>query len=70
MLPCALAGKVFTRIGYVSEYQQLPGWMAAGEMLASYRNFCPAWDRSLETQLARQFDLRLNTSSSTSVRRG
>jgi len=54
-----VAGKVFTRIGYVSENQQFPDWMAAGEMLAYFRGFYPTWDRSLEAQLVRQFDLPL-----------
>lgn len=52
-------GKVFNQIGYVSENQQLPDWMTVGEMLAYYRNFYPQWDRVLEQQLVRQFDLPL-----------
>jgi ABC-2 type transport system ATP-binding protein len=55
-----VAGKVFQRIGYVSENQEMPDWMTAGEMLAYYRHFYPRWDRSLEQQLVRQFDLPLN----------
>lgn len=54
-----VAGKVFNRIGYVSENQQMPDWMTTGEMLAYYRNFYPEWDRGLEQQLIRQFDLPL-----------
>ncbi len=54
-----VAGKFFRQIGYISENQQLPDWMTVGEMLAYYRNFYPAWDRSLESQLVRQFDLPL-----------
>ena len=36
-----VAGKIFNRIGYVSENQQLPDWMSTGEMLAYFRNFYP-----------------------------
>ncbi len=55
-----LGGKSFARIGYVSENQELPDWMTAGGMLAYFRNFYPEWDRELERQLVRQFDLPLN----------
>jgi ABC-2 type transport system ATP-binding protein len=52
-----VAGRIFNRIGYVSENQQMPDWMTAGDMLAYYRNFYPTWDRALEDRLVRQFDL-------------
>lgn len=55
-----VTGRIFERIGYVSENQELPDWMTAGDMLAYYRKFYPGWDRSLEQQLVRQFDLPLN----------
>jgi ABC-2 type transport system ATP-binding protein len=55
-----VTGKVFQRIGYVSENQEMPDWMTTGEMLGYYRNFYPLWDRSLEQQLVRQFELPLN----------
>jgi ABC-2 type transport system ATP-binding protein len=54
-----LAGKAFSRIGYVSENQEMPEWMTAGSMLDYYRPFYPTWDRALERQLVRQFDLPL-----------
>jgi ABC-2 type transport system ATP-binding protein len=54
-----LAGKAFTRIGYVSENQELPEWMTVGAMLSYYRPFYPEWDSVLEKQLIRQFDLPL-----------
>ncbi len=54
-----VAGKIFNRIGYVSENQQQPDWMTVGAMLAYYRNFYPDWDVSLERSLVRQFDLPL-----------
>lgn len=55
-----LAGKAFTRIGYVSENQEMTEWMTVGAMLAYYRPFYPTWDRSLEQQLLRQFELPLD----------
>jgi len=55
-----LAGKAFERIGYVSENQEMPDWMTVGAMLDYYRPFYPQWDRTLEQQLVRQFDLPLN----------
>ncbi len=54
-----IAGKAFQRIGYVSENQELPDWMTVGELLDSMRTFYPAWDRALEQELVRQFDLPL-----------
>jgi ABC-2 type transport system ATP-binding protein len=54
-----LAGKAFTRIGYVSENQEMPEWMTTGAMLAYFRSFYPQWDSALEQQLVRQFDLPL-----------
>jgi len=55
-----LAGKAFTRVGYVSENQEMPDWMTAGAMLDYYRPFYPTWDRALEQQMVRQFDLPLD----------
>jgi len=55
-----VAAGAFCRIGYVSENQEMPDWMRVGEMLSYYRNFYPNWDRELEAQLVRQFDLPLD----------
>ena len=55
----SLAGKAFIHIGYVSENQEMPGSMTVGEMLDYCRAFYPQWDRALEQQLVRQFDLPL-----------
>jgi ABC-2 type transport system ATP-binding protein len=55
-----VTGKIFQRIGYVSENQELPEWMTVAEMLAYYRRFYPIWDQSLQQKLSRQFDLPLN----------
>jgi ABC-2 type transport system ATP-binding protein len=54
-----LSGKAFERIGYVSENQELPEGMTVGGMLDYFRDFYPTWDRVLEQQLVRQFDLPL-----------
>lgn len=45
------------RIGYVSENQQLPDWMTVDAFLAYCRQFYPAWDDALVTDLVRMFDL-------------
>ena len=55
-----VSGRVFESIGYVSENQQLPGWMRVGAFLAYLRPFYPTWDTELEGQLVRHFDLPLD----------
>jgi ABC-2 type transport system ATP-binding protein len=55
-----IAGKAFTAIGYVSENQELPGWMRVSAFLEYLRPFYPAWDRDLERELVKQFDLPLD----------
>ena len=55
-----LEGRGFTRIGYVSENQELPDGMTVGGMLDYMRPFYPQWDRALEAQMIRQFDLPLD----------
>jgi ABC-2 type transport system ATP-binding protein len=45
------------RIGYVSENQQLPGWMTTEQFLDYCRPFYPTWDVELEGDLKRQLDL-------------
>ncbi len=52
-----IAGRAFTAIGYVSENQELPEWMRVGAFLDYLRPFYPSWDRALEDDLVRQFDL-------------
>jgi ABC-2 type transport system ATP-binding protein len=54
-----VTGELFTRIGYVSENQELPEWMTVGHLLDYLRPFYPQWDKALEQQLIRQFDLPL-----------
>lgn len=53
----SLRGKALNLIGYVSENQEFPEWMTVGAMLEYLRPFYPTWDRALEGQLVRQFDL-------------
>lgn len=55
-----LAGEHFTRIGYVSENQEMLDWMTVGAALNYLRPFYPTWDRALEQSLVCQFDLPLN----------
>jgi ABC-2 type transport system ATP-binding protein len=52
-----IAGKAFASIGYVSENQKLPEWMRVSDFLAYLRPFYSTWDRALEDELIRQFDL-------------
>jgi len=54
-----LAGNAFAAIGYVSENQELPEWMRVDDLLAYMRPFYPMWDRKLEDDLVRQFELPL-----------
>jgi ABC-2 type transport system ATP-binding protein len=54
-----VAGKAFNRIGYVSENQEMLDGMTVEAMLDYNRAFYPRWDRELERQLVRQFDLPL-----------
>jgi len=49
------------RYRYVSENQELPGWMRIGEFLDYLRPFYPLWDRALEVRLIRSFELPLGT---------
>lgn len=55
-----LAGRAFTSIGYVSENQELPGWMRMDAFLAYLRPFYPTWDRGLEEELVKQLELPLD----------
>lgn len=55
-----LYGQRLTSIGYVSENQELPDWMRVETFIAFLRPFYPTWDRGLEHELIKQFDLPLN----------
>jgi ABC-2 type transport system ATP-binding protein len=45
------------KIGYVSENQELPGWMTVDYYLEYCRGFYPTWDPALCDSLLKQFDL-------------
>lgn len=47
----------FTRIGYVSENQQLPDWMTVAYFMSYLKPFYPAWDDARAAELLRQFEL-------------
>jgi ABC-2 type transport system ATP-binding protein len=52
-----LAGRDFTRIGYVSENQEMPDWMTVDYFMRYLRPFYPAWDVDLAAGLVRRFNL-------------
>jgi ABC-2 type transport system ATP-binding protein len=52
-----IKGKSFCSIGYVSENQKLPDWMRVEWFLGYLRSFYPTWDRDLEADLTKRFDL-------------
>lgn len=55
-----LAGRAFTSIGYVSENQQLPDWMRVDAFFTYLRPFYPSWDRDLENDMVKRFQLPLD----------
>ncbi len=54
-----LSPRELASIGYVSDDQQLPGWMTVEYFLSYLKPFYPAWDESLATEIVRQFELPL-----------
>jgi ABC-2 type transport system ATP-binding protein len=48
---------VLSRIGYLSEARDLPGWMRVGELLRYTQAFYPHWDESYAESLRQQFAL-------------
>lgn len=48
---------VLSRIGYLSEENDLPGWMRVDELLRYSRSFYPAWDDAYAEQLRQSFEL-------------
>lgn len=52
-----LMGRAFASIGYASENQEFPEWMRVAEFLDYLRPLYPTWDRDLEQELVRKFDL-------------
>ncbi len=50
---------VLSRIGYLSEENDLPGWMRVDELVRYSRAFHPAWDDAYAEELSRTFALEL-----------
>ena len=48
---------VLSRMGYLSEENDLPGWMRVDELLRYTRAFYPRWDDLYAEELRRAFDL-------------
>src|SRR5213595_3029818 len=48
---------VLSRIGYLSEENDLPGWMRVEELIRYSRAFYPAWDDAYADELRRRFAL-------------
>jgi ABC-2 type transport system ATP-binding protein len=48
---------VLSRIGYLSEENDLPGWMRVDELIRYSRAFYPAWDDGYAEELRREFAL-------------
>jgi len=55
--PVANPPAVLSRIGYLSETRDLPGWMRVEELLHYTQAFYPNWDEGYAEQLRRQFAL-------------
>ena len=45
------------QIGYVSENQEIPGWMTLSQLMAYLAPLYPTWDAAFAEQLRRQLDL-------------
>ena len=54
-----LGPKEFSRIGYVSENQDLPEWMTVQDLIDYCQPLYPSWDKDFCRQLIHQFDLPL-----------
>jgi len=50
---------VLSRIGYLSEENDLPGWMCVDELICYSRAFYPAWDDAYAEELRQTFALDL-----------
>src|SRR5262245_16948988 len=51
---------VLSRIGYLSEDRDLPGWMCVSELLRYTRAFYPTWDDAYAEELRQAFELDPN----------
>ena len=52
---------VLSRIGYLSEHLDLPGWMSVAELVRYSRAFYPAWDDAYAEELRVSFALNPST---------
>jgi len=74
--PVANPVGVLSRIGYLSEENDLPGWMRLDELIRYSRAFYPAWDDAYAEELRRIFasrssaNVRLNSSAYASSHAG
>ncbi|HEX7558472.1 MAG TPA: ABC transporter ATP-binding protein [Usitatibacter sp.] len=48
---------VLSRVGYLSEENDLPGWMSVDELMRYTRAFYPAWDNAYAEELRQRFAL-------------
>jgi ABC-2 type transport system ATP-binding protein len=55
--PVADPVAVLSRIGYLSEENDVPGWMRVDELIRYSRAFYPAWDDAYAEELRQQFAL-------------
>ena len=55
-----LGPEQLARIGYISENQQLPGWMRVAEFLAYCKPFYPDWQDADAAELVRTYELPLD----------
>ncbi len=55
--PVADPAGVLSRIGYLSEENDLPGWMRVDELIRYSRAFYPAWDDAYAEELRQTFAL-------------
>jgi ABC-2 type transport system ATP-binding protein len=56
----SLGAAQFAQIGYVSENQQLPGWMTVGSFLSYRKAFYPGWSDADAAELVRLYELPLD----------
>src|SRR5712672_367635 len=55
--PVANPVGVLSRIGYVSEEPDMPGWMRVRELIRYIAAFYPTWDHDYAEHLRREFEL-------------
>src|SRR5262245_32347917 len=48
---------VLSKVGYLAEDTDLPGWMTITELMRYTEAFFPAWDRAYAERLRRDFEL-------------